>query len=111
MKKGKDIWFPAKKFGWGWGLPKVWQGWVVLVTCLAVAMSPMVYFSGYYKGDTYCQELMQKDIKVTCNPDGTKGMYVAASLMWMTGWLLILTIICSKKGEMPQWQWHLKHKK
>ena len=23
-------WFPAKRYGWGWGLPSVWQGWVVM---------------------------------------------------------------------------------
>lgn len=27
---GKKIWFPAKRYGWGWGLPVTWQGWVVL---------------------------------------------------------------------------------
>ena len=25
----KEYWFPAKKYGWGWGLPSTWQGWVV----------------------------------------------------------------------------------
>ncbi len=25
----KQIWFPAKKYGWGWGPPCTWQGWVV----------------------------------------------------------------------------------
>lgn len=23
-------WLPAKRFGWGWGPPATWQGWVVL---------------------------------------------------------------------------------
>ena len=27
----KNYWFPAKTFGWGWGLPTCWQGWVVTV--------------------------------------------------------------------------------
>jgi hypothetical protein len=27
----KQIWFPAKKYGWGWGPPCTWQGWVVMV--------------------------------------------------------------------------------
>jgi len=26
-----DIWFPAKRYGYGWGLPVKWQGWVALV--------------------------------------------------------------------------------
>jgi hypothetical protein len=25
----KQYWFPAKRYGWGWGLPKTWQGWLV----------------------------------------------------------------------------------
>ncbi len=24
-------WFPAETYGWGWGLPITWEGWVVLV--------------------------------------------------------------------------------
>jgi hypothetical protein len=31
----KKYWFPAKKYGWGWGLPVCWQGWVVLAIWLA----------------------------------------------------------------------------
>ena len=23
-------WFPAKRYGWGWGLPGTWQGWLVV---------------------------------------------------------------------------------
>ena len=24
-------WFAAKRYGWGWGPPVVWQGWLVLI--------------------------------------------------------------------------------
>jgi hypothetical protein len=30
MVNQSPYWFPAKRYGWGWGLPRVWQGWVVL---------------------------------------------------------------------------------
>jgi hypothetical protein len=30
MIETKTYWFPAKRHGWGWGVPIVWQGWVVL---------------------------------------------------------------------------------
>ena len=23
-------WFPAKRYGWGWGLPATWEGWAVM---------------------------------------------------------------------------------
>lgn len=26
-----DFWFPAKSYGWGWGLPVTWQGWLVVL--------------------------------------------------------------------------------
>ena len=29
-------WFPAKTYGWGWGLPRTWEGWVVLGVYLAL---------------------------------------------------------------------------
>lgn len=31
-------WFRAKSVGWGWGLPRAWQGWVVLVAYVAVCL-------------------------------------------------------------------------
>jgi hypothetical protein len=32
-------WFPAKTYGWGWGPPATWQGWMVLAvyTVLMIA--------------------------------------------------------------------------
>jgi hypothetical protein len=32
-------WFHAKRYGWGWGMPASWQGWVVLVGWLAIVLS------------------------------------------------------------------------
>ena len=29
-------WFAAKRYGWGWGLPLSWEGWVVFVGWLAI---------------------------------------------------------------------------
>lgn len=31
-------WFPAKRYGWGWGVPTAWQGRAVLITYLALAI-------------------------------------------------------------------------
>src|SRR5262249_3661254 len=31
-------WFPAKRYGWGWGPPSAWQGWVVLVAYVALIL-------------------------------------------------------------------------
>ena len=31
-----NFWFPAKTYGWGWGLPVKWQGWVVIIAYIAL---------------------------------------------------------------------------
>jgi hypothetical protein len=34
-----NYWFPAKKFGWGWGLPVCWQGWLVMAIWLLLIIA------------------------------------------------------------------------
>ncbi len=73
----RTVWFPAKKYGWGWGLPNCWQGWVVLTTYLGLL------FGGAF--------LVAKHT----------GLYVgyAGTLS------IVLIIICYLKGEKPCWRW------
>lgn len=35
MASPKRYWFPAKEFGVGWGVPQVWEGWLVLAAYVA----------------------------------------------------------------------------
>jgi hypothetical protein len=46
----RNDWFRAKRFGWGWGPPSSWQGWVVLVAYLVLVVGgiPLVQAT---KGD------------------------------------------------------------
>ena len=40
--KSPPYWFPAKSYGFGWGLPITWQGWLVFLgawRCLPAAHS------------------------------------------------------------------------
>jgi hypothetical protein len=30
MQTERKYWFPAKRYGWGWGIPCTWQGWLVM---------------------------------------------------------------------------------
>jgi len=72
-------WFPAKRYGWGWGPPSAWQGWVVLLSYLALVLAgiPFVHAS---KGSL---------------------VYVAyVSVLTAT-----LIAICWLKGEPPRWRW------
>lgn len=71
----KQFWFPAKKYGWGWGLPSAWQGWAVLV----------VY--GF---------LVFLELNLTKQP---------ISMILVAATTVFLVLICRLKGEQPQWRW------
>ena len=34
----KPYWFAAKTFGWGWTLPVTWQGWLTILTYVALVI-------------------------------------------------------------------------
>lgn len=75
----EQYWFPAKRYGWGWGLPSSWQGWVVFVGFLAlVALGSVLFPPGSHAG-------------------------------WYIGYTLILSgafvAIAWWKGEPTRWRW------
>ena len=79
MPSRPPYWFPAKRYGWGWGLPVAWQGWVVLaVFTLLVAAGAwwLLPSRGHWVFIGY--------VVVLC---------------------LLLTAICWRKGEPPRWRW------
>ena len=45
MNDKPAFWFPAKRYGWGWGLPVCWQGWVVFLAYLAALVGGLQYFA------------------------------------------------------------------
>jgi hypothetical protein len=72
-------WFPAKRYGWGWGPPTVWQGWVVLIgffVLLALAAWRWL-------------------------PSDNIAAFLAASVVLTVA----LIAICRAKGEPPAWRW------
>lgn len=83
MAEGPTFWFPVKRFGWGWGLPVRWQGWLVLVGYLLLLGLGIYYFRGQR---------------------GVPGQLI---------YTLVLTIvfvgIVAAKGERPAgWRWGRK---
>lgn len=79
MKKDEKYWFPAKRYGWGWGLPVAWQGWVVHgVYFLLLALGSVVF-----------------------QPARTPGLFVAYVLVLSA----LLVVVCFLKGEPPGWRW------
>ncbi|HLK83354.1 MAG TPA: hypothetical protein VKT99_17940 [Xanthobacteraceae bacterium] len=72
-------WFSAKRYGWGWGFPCAWQGWLVLAAFVGLlVVGPLLFppravpalFFGY--------------------------VAVLAALLFGVCWL---------KGEPPRWRW------
>lgn len=106
----KDIWFPAKKFGYGWGLPLKWQGWVAFLGLLGLGLAPLLYLSIWYKGDPYCQGVIAQGINAVCDPHAETGVYLLAALFWLVACCLVLFHIGTLKGEPAKWRWSTKAK-
>lgn len=75
----EKYWFPAKRFGWGWGLPSCWQGWVVFAVYLGLFALGIILLRGRARP--------------------------AEFFAFVTVLTMALLIICWKKGEPPRWRW------
>jgi hypothetical protein len=69
-------WFPAKRYGWGWGFPSAWQGRAVLIIYLALGLGgiPLIHAA---KGN---------------------AIYIA----YLSVLTVVLVIICWLTGEPPR---------
>ncbi len=79
MQAQQRYWFPAKQYGWGWGLPIAWQGWLVLVAFFALLVAGAFAFL----------------------PRQGALAFVAFSFALS----IALVAICYAKGEPPAWRW------
>lgn len=79
MTSEKKYWFPAKRYGWGWGLPGTWQGWLVLAVYAALVIASVVIFPP--------TEAPAEFVFANC---AFAAAFVAAC--WLT-------------GEPPRWRW------
>ena len=109
--KQQKPWFKTKKYGYGWGVPQTWQGWLALGGWLLIGGAPLVYVASYYKGDTYCSSVLQQGVQVDCNPNVSTGMYVLSACLWLAAATLGLFMLSSRYSEKPKWQWGSKTKK
>ncbi|RYY79038.1 MAG: hypothetical protein EOO69_08440 [Moraxellaceae bacterium] len=39
----QKIWFPAKRYGLGWGVPVAWQGWVVIISYFILLLGGVIW--------------------------------------------------------------------
>ena len=75
-------WFPAKRYGWGWGPPRTWQGWLVLAIFVALlALGALVLL-----------------------PSQQPGAFVVYTAILVA----VLIAICYVTGEPPSWRWGKK---
>jgi hypothetical protein len=44
MNSQPTFWFPAKRYGLGWGLPVRWEGWLVFAGYLGLLFAGVYYF-------------------------------------------------------------------
>jgi hypothetical protein len=75
----KKFWFPAKKFGYGWGPPNCWQGWLVILAYIALLL-----------GGSFL-----------LRPDRHLALFLAYTAILTAA----LIIICYLKGEKAGWRW------
>jgi len=74
----KNIWFPAKKYGWGWRFPCAWQGWVVYAAWFALL---------------FCGGIFLAPRSVL--------LFVAYAMVLGVAFCVVVSI----KGERPRWRW------
>jgi hypothetical protein len=79
MQIERDYWFPAKRYGWGWGIPNRWQGWLVLAVFAGLLVAGSFLFPPATTLDAFLAY-----VAVLC------GLLVA---------------VCWLKGEPPRWRW------
>jgi len=72
-------WFPAKRYGWGWGKPATWQGWAVLLGFCGLQLAGLRVF------DLPAQAL--------------------GFVLWTAVLSAVLLVICWRTGEPPKWRW------
>jgi hypothetical protein len=78
MSVPTKYWFPAKSYGWGWGVPSTWQGWVVLGAFAALLFGTSVLF-----------------------PPHSAPLAFGACVFVLCA---ALVGICHAKGEPPRWR-------
>ena len=79
MSNDSPYWFPAKRYGWGWGLPIAWQGWVVLIAFVAASIAGGYFLPPHRNPSLFALFIICIVALLIC-------------IMWL-------------KGEPPSWRW------
>ena len=84
----KRPWFKAKKYGWGWGLPATWQGWLVFLGYIVFIILESIYNARNYPHSLH--------------------KFLMLFLLQLLIATIIFAIIVILTGEKPQWRWGTK---
>jgi hypothetical protein len=79
MSRQTQYWFPAKRYGWGWGFPDTWQGRMVIALYVALTGAGAVVIS-----------------------PSIRPAFFVAYLVFLS---CLLIAVCWAKGEPPRWRW------
>ena len=79
MPDGVRYWFPAKRYGWGWGIPITWEGWVSLLAFFGLVIAGVVIMPPHHSP--------------------------LAFVAYVFVLIILFTALCWWKGEPPRWRW------
>ena len=80
MNDRPSHWFPVKRYGWGWGFPVRWQGWLVFAAYAALLYGGIYYFEARRNA--------------------------LGLLIYLLALTAVLIAIMAVKGEKPlRWRW------
>lgn len=82
----EGYWFKRKLYGWGW-TPARWQGWLTMVI-FAVLIGASV-----------------AGLVAASETRFLSTREIVWELARINGLVILLIIICYKKGERPRWMW------
>lgn len=82
-QEGKQLWFKAKTYGYGW-TPSTWQGWGVLSMYLFAVVSEAFFV------ETHAHSIT----------DFLFSFFLRVIIL-----TTFLIIICDAKGEPARWRW------
>jgi hypothetical protein len=73
-----EAWFPAKRYGYGWGWPRRWQGVLALALYICSVSAAGLWF------------------------ERSRPSIFFALVFILTA---LLVALCAWKGERPRWRW------
>ena len=79
MQNATRYWFPAKRYGWGWGPPVTWEGWLTVAVFFGLVAAGIFLFP--------------------------PKQAMAAYLVYIAVLCALLVAIAWFKGEPPRWRW------